>query len=495
MLDDRTATQASRGPRCACHLQRAVPEASSPSCLPRWTRWRMPDTGGSCCLRWIRQRRMRRPSRGVFADRGLVAHHDRGRWAPGADVSSEDADERGRGRGIPAPVVDFTVSLGGDQMNGSAVRPVRAAPPGRPRASAVERSAARGGPVADYAHERGMTMTFEVLNRYETSLVNTAAQAMAYVEASGSEHLRIHLDTFHMAVEEADIAGRDRRSRYRSSAFSSSASRAAGCSSTARCGVAEIVERAARPAIGGRWGVEAFSRSGAPARVAGMLAIWRSPYEDGAELAASAMRMIERAAGSEPRTAAEGRPSSDPKRMRKSLRERTTKETTMSTITQAAARPASTRRRSPAGSTSTASGSPAAAARSPRSNRRPARPWRWSASRMPPMSPAPQRAPPAHRRSGRRLPHPARAAVLRRAGQLWEEYAEEIWRLEHPRGGGDPAAGRASPCTSPPPSATRRPRCRPRRSGRSSPARSRGSRWRSRSRSAWSASSRRSTSR
>ena len=49
-------------------------------------------------------------------------------------------------------------------------------------------------------------MTFEVLNRYETSLVNTAAQAVAYVGLSGSEHLRIHLDTFHMAVEEADIS-------------------------------------------------------------------------------------------------------------------------------------------------------------------------------------------------------------------------------------------------------------------------------------------------
>ena len=34
------------------------------------------------------------------------------------------------------------------------------------------------GAVADYAHQRGITMTFEVLNRM-TSLVDTAAQAMA----------------------------------------------------------------------------------------------------------------------------------------------------------------------------------------------------------------------------------------------------------------------------------------------------------------------------
>ena len=50
-------------------------------------------------------------------------------------------------------------------------------------------------------------MTFEVLNRYETAMLNTAQQALEFIAASGSDHLRVHLDTFHMAVEETDMLG------------------------------------------------------------------------------------------------------------------------------------------------------------------------------------------------------------------------------------------------------------------------------------------------
>ncbi|KDA07210.1 hypothetical protein DC31_00835 [Microbacterium sp. CH12i] len=122
-----------------------------------------------------------------------------------ADVSSEDPDERAAGAAQLRHIVDLTAALGGDQMNGVPYGPF--GPPSGPTSrAAVERSARAVGAVADYAHQRGIMMTFEVLNRYETSMVNTAAQAVAYVGLTGSEHLRIHLDTFHMAVEEADMS-------------------------------------------------------------------------------------------------------------------------------------------------------------------------------------------------------------------------------------------------------------------------------------------------
>ena len=41
-------------------------------------------------------------------------------------------------------------------------------PSGPTSAAAFERAAQGVGRVADYAHERGLVMTFEVLNRYET---------------------------------------------------------------------------------------------------------------------------------------------------------------------------------------------------------------------------------------------------------------------------------------------------------------------------------------
>jgi len=132
-----------------------------------------------------------------------------------------------------------------------------------------------------------------VLNRYETSLVNTAAQAVAYVEMSGSEHLRIHLDTFHMAVEEADMSEAIRTAMPLLGYLELGQS-GRGLLSTGAVDLPEIVRAALDDGYVGRWGVEAFSRSVLPTPAADMLAIWRAPYDDGAEVAADAMRVIQR---------------------------------------------------------------------------------------------------------------------------------------------------------------------------------------------------------
>jgi D-psicose/D-tagatose/L-ribulose 3-epimerase len=228
----------------------------------------------------------------VLADHGISPITIAGGQAAGADVGAEDADERAAGAALLRSVVDLTEALGGDQMNGVPYGPF-GAPGGPTSRAAVERSASEVGAVADYAHERGITMTFEVLNRYETSLVNTAAQAVAYVRLSGSEHLRVHLDTFHMAVEEDDISEAIRLAMP-VLGFLELGQSGRGRLSAGAVDIAEVVRAALDDGYGGRWGVEAFSRSVLSPPVADMLAIWRAPYDDGAELAADAMRVIQR---------------------------------------------------------------------------------------------------------------------------------------------------------------------------------------------------------
>lgn len=215
---------------------------------------------------------------------------------PGADVSSADPDEREAGIAALRRTVELTVALGGDQMNGVPYG-VFGRPDGLPPAGAFERSAQAVGAVADTAHERGVTMTFEVLNRYETSVVNTAAQAMQFVAASGSEHLRIHLDTFHMAVEEADLTAAVRLALPRL-AYLELGQSGRGSLAHGAVDVAAVVRDAVAAGYAGGWGVEAFSRCVLDAPVAEMLAIWREPYRDGVALAAEAMDLIVAASAS-----------------------------------------------------------------------------------------------------------------------------------------------------------------------------------------------------
>ncbi len=232
--------------------------------------------------------------RRTFEARGIVPITIAGQ-GPGADVSSDDADERAAGSAALKQAVELTAELGGDQMNGVPYGQFgRASGPTSP--AAFERSAWEVGRVADYAHERGVMMTFEVLNRYETASINTAEQAMQYVEASGSDHLRIHLDTFHMAGEEGDLAAAVSHALPKLGYFE------LGQSGRGRLGsgavdVADLLRHAIDSGYTGRVGVEAFSRGVLSPEAGDMLAIWRSPYLDGVGLAQEAMRVIQRGFG------------------------------------------------------------------------------------------------------------------------------------------------------------------------------------------------------
>lgn len=54
------------------------------------------------------------------------------------------------------------------------------------------------------AEEADVLLAVEPLNRFETDCVNTIRQAMDLIDRVGSPALKIHIDTFHMNIEEED---------------------------------------------------------------------------------------------------------------------------------------------------------------------------------------------------------------------------------------------------------------------------------------------------
>jgi D-psicose/D-tagatose/L-ribulose 3-epimerase len=56
--------------------------------------------------------------------------------------------------------------------------------------------------VAEYAAGAGLTVTEEVVNRFELYLLNTMAQAIRFVDEVGQPNCLVHLDTFHANIEE-----------------------------------------------------------------------------------------------------------------------------------------------------------------------------------------------------------------------------------------------------------------------------------------------------
>jgi D-psicose/D-tagatose/L-ribulose 3-epimerase len=60
--------------------------------------------------------------------------------------------------------------------------------------------------VADEAQRVGVTLCLEVLNRFESSMFNTVEECLAFIDLIGHPSVGVEIDTFHMNMEEDDLA-------------------------------------------------------------------------------------------------------------------------------------------------------------------------------------------------------------------------------------------------------------------------------------------------
>ena len=58
--------------------------------------------------------------------------------------------------------------------------------------------------VGDHADKLGLTIALEILNRFESCMVNTLDEGIKFCEDVGKESVKLLLDTFHMNIEEVD---------------------------------------------------------------------------------------------------------------------------------------------------------------------------------------------------------------------------------------------------------------------------------------------------
>jgi D-psicose/D-tagatose/L-ribulose 3-epimerase len=65
--------------------------------------------------------------------------------------------------------------------------------------------------LCKYAQSKGKLIYMEPLNRFETDFINTCDQALKMIKGVGSPALKLHLDTFHMNIEEKNQAAAIRK--------------------------------------------------------------------------------------------------------------------------------------------------------------------------------------------------------------------------------------------------------------------------------------------
>jgi D-psicose/D-tagatose/L-ribulose 3-epimerase len=124
--------------------------------------------------------------------------------APEFDVSSDDPAVVAAGEAVLNEAVSIARDVGSRGMSGpifSGHQKYRVMPTRRN----WDTSVAVLTRVADRAKAAGVALSMELVNRYETNLMNTVKQGLAYIRDTGSDNLFLHIDTFHMNIEEGDM--------------------------------------------------------------------------------------------------------------------------------------------------------------------------------------------------------------------------------------------------------------------------------------------------
>ena len=120
------------------------------------------------------------------------------------DINSEDPECVARGEQTLDDALSMVRDVGGTYLGGvifSALGPYNEMPTPKGRAN----SQAVIGRLADKAKASGISVGLEFVNRYKSNLLNTSAQTVEYIREIGSDNLVVHLDSYHMNIEEANF--------------------------------------------------------------------------------------------------------------------------------------------------------------------------------------------------------------------------------------------------------------------------------------------------
>ncbi len=144
------------------------------------------------------------------------------------------------------------------------------------------------GQVAETAARSGITLGLEVVNRYESNVLNTAAQAVEMCKRIGAPNVKAHLDVYHMNIEESDPAQAIIETGDYIGYFHTGDSHR-GYMGSGTVDLQGVFRALVRVGYAGPITFESFSSRVVGQPLEGILGIWRNLWEDSGDLASHAL--------------------------------------------------------------------------------------------------------------------------------------------------------------------------------------------------------------
>ena len=202
-----------------------------------------------------------------------------------------EPDQRAAGVQLLERIAGLAAECGAGLVCGPIYAPVGQLP-GRPRTQAEWESCVVGlRDAGERAARHGVTLAVELLNRFETHFVNTTDDGIALVEQVAHPNVTLHLDTFHLNIEEKSLpTAIERAGRHLAHVHAAENDRGVvGSGHVDWPGIAAALER-----IDYSGWVTAETFTGSIPEIAAATAIWRPIVPDGWTYARESLQTLRR---------------------------------------------------------------------------------------------------------------------------------------------------------------------------------------------------------
>lgn len=204
-----------------------------------------------------------------------------------SDISSTDPEKEKRGKALLLEQIALCRDCGGKSIagilySGFGKYYVQPTPDGIARSVAILRE------VAEVAAKSDIDLCLEVVNRYETNILNTAAQGVEMCKRIDAPNVKVHLDVYHMNIEESDIPSAIIDAAPHLGYFHTGDSHR-GYLGSGSIDLQAVFRAIVRAKYEGPITFESFSSRVVGQPLEGILGIWRNLWEDGFDLATHAL--------------------------------------------------------------------------------------------------------------------------------------------------------------------------------------------------------------
>lgn len=212
---------------------------------------------------------------------------------PDADIASPEKEVRIRGLNRLRSSIHLARDMGSRHIGGVLYTALRkfdhAATP-----AGFDAAAEAIAIVGEEARTAGLRLAIEIVNRYESNLINTVAEGLRFLDVVKCDNVYLHLDTFHMNIEEVSLIDAIRRALPRLAYFELDQNHR-GSPTGGLIDFKPLLAELARLDYTGIVGIEAFSRQALAEDHADALAIWRETFADGDAVAEEGLKLIDQA--------------------------------------------------------------------------------------------------------------------------------------------------------------------------------------------------------